>query len=42
MLLIKLGVLVVLGKNYYSGFLTANLIFHVTHSLKRKLKEGIK
>jgi hypothetical protein len=42
MLLVKLGILAILGKNYYSGFLAANLIVHVSHILKYKLLEGIK
>jgi hypothetical protein len=39
MLLIKLGLLVFLGKSFYSSFLMAHLIQHTTHSLKRKINK---
>jgi hypothetical protein len=42
MLLVKLGILAVLGKSYYSGFLIAHLINHLSNSLKNKLMEVVK
>jgi hypothetical protein len=42
MLILKLGILAFMGKSFYSSFLVANLITHTTHSLKLKVKEGIK
>lgn len=41
MLLIKLGILGFMGKSFYSSFLAANLINHISHSLKRKLRTKI-
>jgi hypothetical protein len=42
MLILKLGILAFLGKSFYSSFLVANLITHITHSLKLKAREGFK
>jgi hypothetical protein len=42
MLFVKLGILVFLGKNFYTPFLFAHLIQHSTHSLKMKLREAVK
>jgi hypothetical protein len=42
MLLIKLGILVFLGKQFYIPFLYAHLIHHTTHSIKMKLRGEIK
>lgn len=41
MLIVKLGVLAFLGKGFYSSFLAANLINHISHSLKRKLRTKV-
>lgn len=41
MLLIKLGILGILGKKMYSGFLIANLITHTTHTLKMKMRKDV-
>jgi hypothetical protein len=42
MLLVKLGILAVLGKSYYSGFLVAHLVNHLSNTLKHKLREAVK
>jgi hypothetical protein len=42
MIFVKLGILAILGKKFYSSFLVANLITHATHSLKLKLREAVK
>jgi hypothetical protein len=41
MLLIKLGILVFLGKKIYTPFLFAHLIHHTTQSIKRKLNKQL-
>lgn len=42
MLFIKLGLLGIFGKSFYSSFLAANLITHITHSLKLRLRGAAK
>jgi hypothetical protein len=37
MLLVKLGILTVFGKKIYAPFLVANLIQHITQSIKNKI-----
>jgi hypothetical protein len=42
MLLVKLGILAFLGKQFYTPFIFAHLYTHLTHSTKMKLREGKK
>jgi hypothetical protein len=41
MLLLKLGVLALLGKSYYMSFIYANLICSTSNMLKRKLNKQL-
>jgi hypothetical protein len=41
MLLIKLGVLMLLGKPYYLPFVYSHLLLHTTQSIKRKLNKKL-
>jgi hypothetical protein len=42
MLLVKLGILAVLGKQFYTPFIFAHLYSHLTHSAKKKLRGVVK
>jgi hypothetical protein len=42
MLLVKLGVLAFLGKQFYTPFILAHFYSHLTHSAKIKLREVTK
>jgi hypothetical protein len=42
MLLVKLGILAVLGKQFYTPFIVAHLYTHLTHSAKMKLRRIVK
>jgi hypothetical protein len=42
MLLIKLGILAVLGKQFYTPFIFAHLYGHLSHIAKMKLREAVK
>jgi hypothetical protein len=42
MLLVKLGILTILGKQFYTPFILAHLYNHLIQSAKLKLREGEK
>lgn len=41
MLLIKLGILGLMGKSFYSSFIVANIITHTTHSIKKVINKKL-
>jgi hypothetical protein len=42
MLFIKLGILVLLGKQFYTPFIFASMFGHLTQAAKMKLREVVK
>jgi hypothetical protein len=42
MLLFKIGVLAIMGKKFYSGFLISNLIITSTESIKNKIHKKLR